>query len=213
MSDYRSASDREPITPDREPIEGSTRVEYEQVGIHNEAETVRRDRIRWGPIWAGIVTTVGAYLILMLILVAVGAIEPADTGTDVALWSGLAALIAFFIGGLATGATSMWQGVDDGIIHGVVMWFAALVLLIALAAFGGGVALGAIDVTDAFDDVTTEDEVDLDEVGDTAQEGARNALIAIVLALAASGAGGAAGSKLWPKDDVVVDVPVARRDS
>lgn len=207
MSDFRSTSDRE-------PVEGSTRVEYEEVGVHDEAQTIRRDRIRWGPIWAGIVVAVGSYLILQLLLVAVGAVDLGDAGTDEAIWSGIAALIAFFIGGLATGATSMWQGVDDGIIHGIVMWFAALVLLIVLAAFGGGVALGAIDVSEAFDEFTTNgEEIDLDEAGDTAQEAARNALIAIILALAASGAGGAAGSKLWPKDDVFVNVPKARSDS
>ena len=205
MSDVRSTSH-----PD-ERHGDSIRVEHERIPLHNEAQTNRRDRIRWGPIWAGIVTAVGAYLILQLGLVAVGAVELGDAGTSDAVWSGAAALVAFFIGGLTVGATSMWQGVDDGVVHGVVMWFAALVLLIVLGTFGSGVALGAIDVSEAFEDFTAE-EIDVDQANDTAREAARNALIGLVLALVASGAGGAAGAKLWPRDDVVVDVRTVRQE-
>lgn len=203
MSDIRGTTVRDERSRD------SADVEYEQVALHNEAQTIRRDRIRWGPIWAGIVAAVGAYLILQLALIAVGLVELGEAGTSDAVWSGAAALVAFFIGGLTVGATSMWQGADDGIIHGVIMWFAALLILIVLGGFGSGVALGAIDVSETFEDFTTDD-IDAAEANDTAQEAARNALIGLVLALVASGAGGAAGAKLWPKDDVVIDVRAGR---
>lgn len=206
MTSFRTGTDRD----DR--LEDSPQAGYEQVGLHNEAQTIRRDRIRWGPIWAGIVTAVGTYLILQLGLIAVGVVEIGEAGSGDALWSGVAALVAFFIGGLTVGATSMWQGVDDGIVHGLVMWFAALVMLIVLGTFGSGVALGAIDTSEAFESFTSDD-INVAEANDTAQEAARNALIGLVLALVASAAGGAAGSKLWPKDDVVVDVRVPRHDT
>lgn len=51
------------------------RVERDRIGLHNEAQTVRRDRIRWGPVWAGVVTAVGSYLFLMLALVALGIVD------------------------------------------------------------------------------------------------------------------------------------------
>ncbi|HSJ91149.1 MAG TPA: hypothetical protein VK917_03725 [Ilumatobacter sp.] len=188
------------------------RWEHERIGIHNEAETIRRDRIRWGPVWAGIVTAVGTYLLLQLALIASGIVEIGDAVGDGAIASGIAALIAFFLGGLMTGATAMWQGADDGIVHGIVMWFAALVGIIVFSAIGTGLALGSFDTAEVFDDITLADvDVDIDEANDDAQEAAGWALLALGLALLASAAGGAVGAKVWPKDDAFVDV-VTRKD-
>lgn len=187
------------------------RVKREEVGLHNEAQTVRRDRIRWGPIWAGVVTALGSYLFLQLALLAAGIVEIGDDVGDGALLPAIAALIAFFIGGLTTGATTMWQGVDDGILHGIVMWFAGLVLLIVLSAVGSGLALGAFDTSETFDNVTSGQNAG-EEVGEDAREAAGWALIGLTLALASAAAGAAVGSKMWPKDDVVVEVARLRTD-
>ncbi|HSP28938.1 MAG TPA: hypothetical protein VLN74_10360 [Ilumatobacteraceae bacterium] len=184
---------------------GDDQFEHERIGIHNEAETVRRDRIRWGPIWAGIVTAVGSYLFLQLALVAFGIVEFGDSAGDDAIASGIAALIAFFVGGMTTGATAMWQGADDGVLHGIVMWFAALVSIIVFSAVGSGLALGSFDTTDVFDEFSL-DEVDVDQANDDAQDAAGKALLALSLGLAAAAAGGALGAKMWPKDDAFVDV-------
>jgi hypothetical protein len=190
---------------------GDLRVERERVGIHNEAETIRRDRIRWGPVWAGIVTAIGSYLFLLLALVATGVVDLADGDASDAVASAVAALIAFFLGGVTTGASAMWQGADDGVLHGIVMWFAALVGLVVLSAFGSGLALGAIDTSDAFDEFTTED-IDRDQASDDAQDAAAKALLGLTFGLAAAAAGGAAGAKMWPKDDVFVETARVRRD-
>lgn len=125
----------------------------------------------------------------------------------------MAALVAFFLGGVATGATSMWQGIDDGILHGIEMWFAALVAVLLLSAVSSGLAaLGPLDATNAFDNVALED-VDVGAASDEAQEAAGWALLGFALALAASASGGAIGSKMWPKDDAFIDVLVrGRRD-
>lgn len=185
------------------------RVEREQVPIHNEAETVRRDRVRWGPVWAGVVTAVGSYLFLQLALVALGVIDLGDAGSA-AIASGIAALVAFFIGGVTTGATAMWQGADDGVLHGIIMWFAALVALLVISLIGSGVALGAIDTSEAFDAFAGTD-VDTAQASDDAQDAAADALLGLALGLAAAAAGGAVGAKMWPKDDAFVDVPAGRR--
>ena len=126
MSDFREptrpgASEVRPDPLHDGRSRGDDQFEHERIGIHNEAETVRRDRIRWGPIWAGIVTAVGSYLFLQLALVAFGIVEFGDSAGDDAIASGIAALIAFFVGGVTTGATAMWQGADDGVLHGIVM--------------------------------------------------------------------------------------------
>ena len=215
MSDFRDPVARPgsgevrpgPVHDERSRDERSRddQFEHERIGIHNEAETTRRDRIRWGPIWAGIVTAVGSYLFLQLALVAFGIVEFGDSAGDDAIASGIAALIAFFIGGVTTGATAMWQGADDGVLHGIVMWFAALVSIIVFSAVGSGLALGSFDTTDVFDEVSLE-EVDVDQANDNAQDAAGKALLALSLGLAAAAAGGALGAKMWPKDDAFVDV-------
>jgi hypothetical protein len=148
---------------------------------------------------------VGSYLFLQLALVATGIVELGHSAGDDAITSGIAALIAFFIGGVTTGATAMWQGADDGILHGIVMWFAALVAIIVFSAIGSGLALGSFDTTDVFDEFTLDD-VDVDRANDDAQDAASKALLALTLGLAAAAAGGALGAKMWPKDDAFVDV-------
>ena len=198
-----------PRTSQHNDREDDLRVEHERIGLHDEAQTIRRDRIRWGPVWAGIVTAVGSYLFLMLALVALGIVDLSEGTTGDAIASSVAALVAFFLGGVTTGASSMWQGADDGVLHGIVMWFAALVALLVIGAVGSGVALGAFDTSDAFDRFA-EDGVD-EQAGEDAEEAAGKALFGLALALGASAAGGAVGSKMWPKDDVTVDVARARR--
>jgi len=212
MSDFRETSTgtgtgtANPAGPRDEPrSRGDDQFEHERIGVHNEAQTVRRDRIRWGPIWAGVVTAVGSYLFLQLALIATGIVELGDSAGDDAIASGIAALIAFFVGGVTTGATAMWQGADDGILHGIVMWFAALVAIIGFSAIGSGIALGSFDTTDVFDEFTLDD-VDVDQANDDAQDPAGKALLALTLGLAAAAAGGALGAKIWPKDDAFVDV-------
>lgn len=179
--------------------------EHERIGIHNEAETVRRDRVRWGPIWAGVTTAVGSYLFFQLGLVATGLVELGGSAANDAIASGVAALIAFFIGGLTTGATAMWQGADDGALHGIVMWFAALVSIVVLSLVGSGIALGSFDTTEVFDQFSVA-EVDVDQANEDAQDAAGKALLALALGLASAAAGGALGAKMWPKDDAFVDV-------
>jgi hypothetical protein len=160
---------------------------------------VRADRIRWSAIWAGLVVALGIYLFLQLALVATGIVELADaTGSD-AFWSAAAALVAFLIGGVTTGASAMWGGVDDGLLHGIVMWAVGLVALITLAAFGGGIALGTFDTSDVFDQFSAED-TDTEIANDDAEEAAGWALIGLASALAASAIGASIGAKMWPRD-------------
>jgi hypothetical protein len=203
-----TGTDARPVSPtprDEPRSHGDDQFEHERIGIHNEAQTVRRDRIRWGPIWAGVVTAVGSYLFLQLALVATGIVELGGAAGNDAIWSGIAALSAFFVGGVTTGATAMWQGADDGILHGIVMWFAALVAIVVFSAIGSGIALGSFDTTDVFDEFTLDD-IDVDQANDDAQDAAGNALLALTLGLTAAAAGGALGAKIWPKDDAFVDV-------
>jgi hypothetical protein len=186
------------------------RVERERVGVHNEAQTIRRDRVRWGPIWAGVVTAIGSYLFLQLALIALGIVDLSEGVTGDAIASAIAALVAFFIGGVTTGATAMWQGADDGILHGIIMWFAALVGLLLLSAIGSGLALGAFDTSDTFDQFSGGGADQ--QASDDAEEAAAKALLGLTFGLAAAAAGGAVGAKMWPRDDVFVETARVCRD-
>jgi len=169
----------------------------------DEAITRRRDRIRWGPVSAGVVVALSTYLLIQLVLVTVEAVELANPSANDAVWSALAAVAGFFIGGVVVGATSLWRGVDDGVLHGVVLWATGLVALLALSALAGGLALGSIDTTDVFDDLETQLETDPVAANEDAQEAAGSALAVVTAALAAAALGGAVGAKLWPTVDVI----------
>ena len=188
------------------------RVERERIGIHNEAQTIRRDRVRWGPVWAGVVASVGSYLFLQLALVATGIVDLTGGATGDAIVSAIAALIAFFVGGVVTGATAMWQGADDGVLHGILMWFTGLVALIIFSAVGSGLALGAFNTSDTFNDLSTEDLTD-QQASDNAEEAAANSLLGLTFGLAAAAAGGAVGAKMWPRDDAFVERTRVTRDN
>ena len=167
----------------------------------------RRDRVRWGPIWAGLVVALAVNVLLQLALVALGALGLGEEGGGLpegALLSALAALIAFFVGGLVAGASSMWRDGDDGLFHGIVMWALAVVAVLLLSVLGGGLALGA--ASDAADDLGIgqvgdgDQGVDLDseEGQDRAESAAGATLLGLALTLAAAAAGGAIGAKMWP---------------
>ncbi len=162
-----------------------------------ENETKRRDRIRWGPVWAGLAVALGSYLLIQLALIALDLVDISDPGTSGAIWSAVAALAAFLLGGVVTGATAMWRGIDTGVLHGIVMWATGLVALLVFSALGSGIALGSIDTSEAFEGVTSGD-VEQALQGEDAQEAAGRALLGLTAALIASAVGGAIGAKMWP---------------
>lgn len=157
----------------------------------------QRPRIGWGPLWAGFVLTLAIYLVLQLALIAVDLVGlPVEGGSD-AWWSAAAGLVAFFVGGLVAGGTAAWRGVGDGMLHGLIMWALAIAGLLALAALGSGLALGSLDTTSVFDDLTSN--LDAANASD-AQDAAGWSLLGVCVAAAAAVAGGAVGGALWHRD-------------
>jgi hypothetical protein len=172
------------------------------VSVHEEVDVSPRDRIRWGPVWAGLVIALSTYLLLQLALIAVGVVElGGDTASDAASSAG-AAIIAFFLGGLTAGATAMWRGADDGLLHGAVLWAVGLLALLVLSIAGSGLALGSVDTTEVFDQFSS-DQIDTAQANDDARDASGKALAGLVVALAASAAGGLVGAKLWPKREAI----------
>jgi hypothetical protein len=160
----------------------------------------RTDRVRWGTIWAGLAVAVSTFLVLQLALIATGVVDLANPTSSDAIASGVAAAVAFLLGGIVTGATARWRGFDDGLLHGVVLWAVGLVALGVLSVAGSGLALGSFDTSQAFDNIRTDQSTRV-EASDNAKDAAGKALAGATIALIAAAAGGEIGAKMWPRDE------------
>lgn len=107
-----------------------------------------RDQVRWGPIWAGVISAVAVMMLLSTLGVAIGATafdagDPAlETGAYI--WGGISALIAFFVGGYVAGRSAAVGGSMAGAFNGSMVWALALVLSVVLSALGAGAAIGLL---------------------------------------------------------------------
>lgn len=163
---------------------------------------VRHDRIRWGAVWTGALTTLAIYIVLQLLFFALGWLDLGNdgSGTTRAIVSGVLALVAFFLGGAAAGASALWHRANDGMVNGVVSWAVTVVALLGLALIGGGALLGSLaDTATQFVDLRSAGTgVDVAEATRTAQQSAGWTALGLGLSVAAAAVGGSVGAKLWP---------------
>ncbi|HXV94211.1 MAG TPA: hypothetical protein VD813_12985 [Pseudonocardia sp.] len=166
------------------------------------ATDTRHDRIRWGAVWTGALTTLTIYLALQLLFFALGWLDLGNegSGTTRAVVSGVLGLIAFFLGGAAAGASALWHRANDGMVNGVVAWAVTVVAVLAFALVGGGALLGSLaDAATQFVDLSTAGAgVDVAEATETARRSAGWAALGLGLTMLAGALGGSVGAKLWP---------------
>jgi len=200
---------------------------HEETVVHHEARPVqqapvgrpvnvavgaeRQDGVRWGPVWAGLLTALTTFLLLELLFFAFGwlTLDPGatDGGSSRGIVTGILALIAFFIGGLIAGATALWKGLFSGLLHGFLVWALGVVAFIALTFFGASALLGSFgDLTNQLgvgpqqvQSATEVSDAEADEAADKAQDAAGPAFWGLLLPLGASMLGGLIGSKIWPR--------------
>lgn len=210
MSTPADRGQHEASTAHVEDVRSSTHTH--EPGAHSVAGepvdqdfTAHRDRVRWGPLWAGVLITIASFLVMQLAIFAGGLFRD---GGDAGTWlTAAAALVAFFLGGLVAGATALWHKASDGLFNGILLWAFATVGLLMLALIGGGTLLGPVSTVAS--DLTQVQNLNLQNVPTEqvtqALEGARSAagwsLLGLLLALISSAAGGAAGAKMWPSRD------------
>ena len=162
---------------------------------------VRHDRIRWGAVWTGVLTALSIYIVLQLLFFALGwldlGINGAD-GTTRAIVSGVLALIAFFLGGAAAGASALWHRANDGMVNGVVTWAVTVIALLGIALVGGGALVGSLaDTATQFIDLRAAGAgVDITDA--TRQQTAGATALGLGLSMVAAAVGGSLGAKLWP---------------
>lgn len=104
--------------------------------------TLSRDRVRWGPIWAGLIATVPTFLVLELLAYGIGL---GLTSSAVNAWvTGILVLVAFFIGGWVAGRSSSVRGSSAGLVNGFLVWALGIVLIFALTLLGAGQIFGVL---------------------------------------------------------------------
>jgi hypothetical protein len=164
----------------------------------------RKDRIRWGPVWGGLIVAVPTFLLLQLATLALGwwDVGPGETGNNADWISGINGLIALFLGGLTAGASALWRGFSDGLLHGILVWALSVVSIIFLTLFGGGALLGSL--AGAVTDVTNIQQSDLPDIAagqaaDVATSSASWAVLGLGLGITAAALGGVLGAKMWPR--------------
>ncbi len=111
-----------------------------------------RDRVRWGPIWAGLLTAIGTFLLLSLLATAIGAqtfdtgaANAGSTGRGLGIATAIIGLLSFLLGGFVAARTAAVHGRGNGLLNGWLVWALGTLLILALAAFGLGQLFGLAD--------------------------------------------------------------------
>lgn len=118
--------------------------EVREGGDEGKGLMYRRDSVRWGPIWAGLITAITTFLMLQLLAIGLGLVGIGPNSTGSAWVPAIVGLIAFFTGGSVAGMTSAVRGVGTGILNGFLVWALGTVLILFLSALGLGQIFGAL---------------------------------------------------------------------
>ena len=121
-----------------------------------KAMNLRQDRVRWGPIVAGLVTALTSLLLLSLLGLALGLTTvnagdaaaqgslPEGAGRNSALWGALSALLSFLLGGYVAGKTSAVFDRNWGALNGALVFLLGVPVMLWLASQGLGAVLGSL---------------------------------------------------------------------
>ena len=109
-----------------------------------------RDRVQWGPIFAGLFAAAATMLLMSVLGIALGAsvLDPENTGTEIgtwaALWGAASAIVAFFVGGWLAAKTAAVGGSFAGLVNGLMVGATGLTLILWLTGSGLGNLFGTI---------------------------------------------------------------------
>lgn len=108
--------------------------------------------LRWSAVFAGLAVGIAANLVLLLVGAAIGlAAFSAGAQTDearlvmaVSIWDTFSMIVAAVLGGYVAARASGMRRTQDGILHGVLAWSAAMLLAVMLATSAAGGALAGM---------------------------------------------------------------------
>ena len=152
------------IDPDGRPAVGhvesrvpvARRVEEVRARDIPDGFDVRRDRVHWGPIVAGLLTALTTLLMLSLLGLAIGLTTvnagtaaaqggpPPDAGRNSAIWAGVSGILSFLLGGYVAGRTAALFNRGWGALNGALVFMLAVPLILWLAGQGLGTVLGSL---------------------------------------------------------------------
>jgi hypothetical protein len=184
-----------------------------------------RDRIRWGPIIAGIFVAIATQLILSALGAAIG-LSVGTTGgaVGIGIWSIISLLLALFIGSWVAASGSAPMNRKSALLQGLILWATTLALSAWLLASGvtGAFGVAASNAGEVLNQVqqpggaTIPNQVpnvsnnQLKEVADVSTKAAWSFIIGSLLGLVASLIGATAGAKKpRPVRDTKVSNPQA----
>ncbi len=120
------------------------------------------DRVRWGPILAGLFTAITSQLVLSALGAAIGLTSISgsgaprsnadEVGTAVGIWSIISLLISLFIGGWMTTRTCGPMSKSSALLNGAILWATTIAMSAWLLSSGVSGAFGivAANAGDAF---------------------------------------------------------------
>ena len=111
-------------------------------GRDYNSERTSVDRVRWGPIWAGIFASISTLFLLGLLGVAVGlsAYDVKENargfGMGAGIWQILSVIIAFMVGGWVAGRTGDSPARRTGWLNGALVWAVTVPLILLMLTSG-----------------------------------------------------------------------------
>lgn len=140
------------MTYSNEPLNPMNRGVVERVAPVATADY--HDRVRWGPILAGLVTAISAQLVLSGIGAAIGLTTLANSGAPrsnadvvgsaVGIWSIISLLISLFLGGWITARACGPMNRSTALLNGAILWATTLAISAWLLSSGVSGAFGIV---------------------------------------------------------------------
>jgi hypothetical protein len=156
-------------------------------------------QLKWGPIWAGVFTSLGVFFLLSLAAIATGlqaapGAPDQDLGVIAVIATSAIAIGSFFLGGFVSSWSAGLADPGRALLNGFLVWTLWLAIVIVLAALGFGAIVGAMG--DLFGDVAISGpDIDPAKLVDVLRASAWQTLLALGLTAAASTLGGALGAR------------------
>jgi hypothetical protein len=121
--------------------------------------------------------TLAVFALLQLTFFATNAvsvdINPRESSNAVSFWTAIAAIAAFFLGGLVASATTPWGPHGRRTLQGTLLWALAVVSLVLLSVFGATFLATALGSLSDRPDVIQERLTDLNATGGGSEPGRR----------------------------------------
>lgn len=117
------------------------------LAFENQNTVLRRSRVDWGAVWAGMFTFIGIWSVFGLLGAAIfassanpGAARPiSGMGWGMSIWAIVLTIIAMWFAGMETGRLAEASDRHHGVLHGMTMFglsMAAVLLIVVLGGMG-----------------------------------------------------------------------------